>query len=160
MTRHSADVYEFGPFRLEPSERRLLRGGQEVPLPPKAFDVLVALVSRAGRLEVYAARFPGFTEKRQLSIAGGVQPRWRGDGRELFYLTPDGTMMAVPFNPDGTTSTGAARALFKTSLNPPSFQQSEFDVSADGERFLILEPASTRPQVFTFLLNWMEGPTR
>jgi Tol biopolymer transport system component len=110
--------------------------------------------------EVYAARFPGFTEKRQLSVAGGVQPRWRGDGRELFYLTPDGTMMAVPFNPDGTTSTGAARALFKTSLNPPSFQQSEFDVSADGERFLILEPASTRPQVFTFLLNWMEGPTK
>ena len=110
--------------------------------------------------EVYVARFPGFTEKRQLSVAGGVQPRWRGDGRELFYLSPDGTMMAVPFNPDGTPPKGAARALFKTSLNPPSFQQSEYDVSADGERLLILEPASTRPQVFTFLLNWMDAPTR
>ena len=69
-------------------------------------------------------------------------------------------MMAVPVNPDGTVPTAATRALFKTSLNSPSFQHPEFDVSADGERFLILEPASTRPQVFTFLLNWMEGPTR
>jgi DNA-binding winged helix-turn-helix (wHTH) protein len=43
-------LYEFGPFRLEPAERRLLRNGQKVPLPPKAFEVLVVLVSRAGHL--------------------------------------------------------------------------------------------------------------
>ena len=44
------DLYEFGPYRLEPAERRLLRDGQEVSLPPKAFDVLVVLVSRADHL--------------------------------------------------------------------------------------------------------------
>ena len=50
MSLSNGDFYEFGPFRLEPAERRLLRGGEHVPLPPKAFDVLVVLVSRAGHL--------------------------------------------------------------------------------------------------------------
>ena len=112
----------------------------------------------SGTWEVYVARFPTFTEKRQVSVAGGVQPRWRRDDRELFYLSPDGGMMAVPFNGDGTMTTqGRARELFKTSLNAPSFALGEFDVSADGQRFLILEPTSPRPQIFTFVLNWMDG---
>ena len=50
MPLSARDAYEFGPFRLEPAERRLLREGEDVPLPPKAMDVLVALVSRPGRL--------------------------------------------------------------------------------------------------------------
>ena len=99
--------------------------------------------------EVYVARFPEFTDKRRVSVAGGVQPRWRGDGRELFYLAPDGTMMAVP-----SDRSSPARPLFKTPLNPPSHQVSEFDVSSNGQRFLVLEPVSTRPQTLTFLLNW------
>jgi eukaryotic-like serine/threonine-protein kinase len=99
--------------------------------------------------EVYVARFPEFTDKRRVSVAGGVQPRWRGNGRELFYLAPDGTMMVVPS--DGSSR---ARPLFTTSLKAPSHTVSEFDVTSDGERFLVLEPASTRPQILTFLLNW------
>lgn len=50
MVLQTGDWYEFGPFRLEPAERRLLRNGKKVPLPPKAFDVLVVLVGRAGHL--------------------------------------------------------------------------------------------------------------
>jgi len=99
--------------------------------------------------EVYVARFPTFTDKRQVSVGGGVQPRWRGDGRELFYLAPDGGMMAVP-----SDRSAPARQLFKTSLIPPSHHVSEFDVSSDGRRFLLLEPASTRPQTLTYLINW------
>ncbi len=49
----------------------------------------------SGRWEVYVAAFPTFTSKRQISSGGGVQPQWRGDGRELFYLSPDGAMMSV-----------------------------------------------------------------
>ena len=99
--------------------------------------------------EVYVTRFPEFTDKRRVSVAGGVQPRWRGDGRELFYLAPDGTMMAVPL--DGSSR---ARPLFTTSLSPPSHQVSEYDVTSNGQRFLLLEPATTRPQTLTYLLNW------
>ena len=50
MSSSLVEAYEFGPFRLEPTERRLLRDGQFVPLPPKALDLLIALVSRPGRL--------------------------------------------------------------------------------------------------------------
>ena len=49
----------------------------------------------SGRWEVYVAAFPTFTSKRQISSGGGVQPQWRADGRELFYLGPDGSMMSV-----------------------------------------------------------------
>ena len=49
----------------------------------------------AGRWEVFVASFPGFTSKRQISGDGGVQPQWSGDGRELFYLTTDGSMMGI-----------------------------------------------------------------
>ena len=46
-------------------------------------------------MEVWVARFPDFTDKRQVSVGGGVQPKWARNSRELFYVTPDGTMMAV-----------------------------------------------------------------
>ena len=101
--------------------------------------------------EVYVARFPGFTDKRRVSVAGGVQPRWRGNSRELFYLAPDGKMMVVPSPRDGSSG---VRPLFSTSMSPPSHQLSEYDVTSDGQRFLVLEPASSRPQTLTFLLNW------
>ena len=49
----------------------------------------------SGRWEIYVAAFPTFTSKRQISSGGGLQPQWRGDGRELFYLSPDGSLMSV-----------------------------------------------------------------
>jgi len=108
--------------------------------------------------EVYVARFPEFTEKHQISVDGGVQPRWAQDSGELFYLTPDGTMMVVPST--GGFGRRLPQALFKTALGPASYQNSQFDVTADGQRFLILEPPATRPQTFTYLLNWTDGPNK
>jgi Tol biopolymer transport system component len=49
----------------------------------------------SGRWEVYVGEFPGGGVRRQISAGGGVEPRWRPDGKELFYVSPDGTMMAV-----------------------------------------------------------------
>ena len=60
--------------------------------------------------------------------------------------------------PTGETSTfGNPRPLFKTSLSPAAADLSEYDVTADGERFLILEHTQDGPQVFTFLINWVDG---
>jgi eukaryotic-like serine/threonine-protein kinase len=107
--------------------------------------------------EVWVARFPDFTEKRQVSVGGGVQPKWARNGQELFYLTPDGTLMALQ-GPAGETSTfGTPRPLFKTSLSPAAADLSEYDVTADGQRFVILEHTRDGPQVFTFLINWVDG---
>ena len=108
--------------------------------------------------EVYVARFPELTEKRPVSVGGGVQPRWARNSAELFYLATDGTMMVVEGVGSATSKSAAPRALFKTSINPVADQLSEYDVTSDGKRFLILEPTRDRPQVFTFLVNAVQTP--
>jgi Tol biopolymer transport system component len=112
----------------------------------------------SGRWEVYVARFPDLTERRQVSSAGGVQPRWRRDGRELFYLSLDGAVMAAGVNAtDGLIS--APRTLFQTHVSPsPNVPQ--YDVTADGERFLVVEPARSGGEPVTFVLNWTSGLAR
>ena len=112
----------------------------------------------SGRWEVYVARFPEFTDKRQVSSAGGMQPRWRRDGGELYYLSLDGDVMAADIadaGPQGGLA-GAPRPLFQTHLSPsPNVPQ--YDVTADGTRFLVLEPARSGGEPVTFVLNWTAG---
>ena len=72
--------------------------------------------NESGRWEVYVASFPDFTRKRQISTDGGVQPLWRRNGQELFYLDPRGHLMMVPSGPNADF--GVPRALFQTRLNP------------------------------------------
>ena len=101
--------------------------------------------------EVYVARFPGLQTNGGFLLPAASN---RGGGEtaaRLFYLAPDGKMMVVPSPRDGSSG---VRPLFSTSLSPPSHQLSEYDVTSDGQRFLVLEPASSRPQTLTFLLNW------
>jgi Tol biopolymer transport system component len=114
----------------------------------------------SGRWEVYVARFPAMTEKRQISIAGGVQPRWRRDGGELFYLSLDGVVTAAEIRDAGArgVAAGAPRPLFQTNVSPsPNVPQ--YDVTADGSRFLVLEPARSGGEPVTFVLNWTTGLT-
>ncbi len=71
------------------------------------------------RFEIYAQRFPESTGIGQLSTEGGVQPRWRRDGKELYYLAPDGRMMSVPISlaSDGQMLTsGGAIPLFDSQI--------------------------------------------
>ena len=107
----------------------------------------------SGRWEVYVATFPGFTQKRQVSLAGGMQPRWRRDGKELFYLAADGTMMAADITGEAPPMSGMPRPLFETRLSPsPNVPQ--YDVTFDGSKFLVIEPAGTGGEPITFVLNW------
>jgi Tol biopolymer transport system component len=105
----------------------------------------------SGRWEVYVASFPGFTSKQQLSGQGGVQPQWRADGRELFYLALDGTMMSVGVEPGRELVARTPSPLFPTRASPsPNLPQ--YAVTPDGKRFLALD-AGDRRSSFTFLLN-------
>ena len=88
-----------------------------------------------------------------MSLAGGMQPRWRRDGRELFFLAADGTMMVAEVAADGPPMSGLPEALFKTRLSPSS-NVPQYDVSADGLRFLVIEPEGAGGEPITFLLNW------
>jgi Tol biopolymer transport system component len=112
------------------------------------------------RNDVYVQSFPGSSGKWMISPAGGSQPRWRRDGKELFFVALDGRMMSVPVKTDSGFEPGAATALFEM----PEFQQGLFAgafayaVSGDGQRFLILrsaEPANLRP--VTVMTNWLAG---
>jgi hypothetical protein len=71
------------------------------------------------RWEVFVATFPGFSAKRQISPDGGVQPQWSGDGRELFYLTGDGSMMAVRVAPGPEFAVSPPSRLFAARIQPP-----------------------------------------
>ena len=106
----------------------------------------------SGRWEVYVARFPEFSSKRQISRDGGVQAQWSGDGRELFYLTTDGSMMGVRVTP-GPEFVGSPPSRLFTARIQPNPNVPQYAITADGQRFLALEQAEGDRSTLTFLLN-------
>ena len=87
-------------------------------------------------------------------------PRWRSDGKELFYLAPDGGIMAVDVTTDPTFTAGPPKLLFQLSRaflgsSAVGTPGTLADVTADGKRFLIAMPvAESAPEEFTVVLNW------
>ena len=96
----------------------------------------------SGRPEVYITTIAGRQDSIQVSIGGGMHPIWRRDGKEIYYVDPDGAIMMVPVKTAaGTLSVGAATRLFRIPLNDiTSGFVSPFDVSPDGQRFLLNVP--------------------
>ena len=95
---------------------------------------------------------PPATQRIKVSINGGVSPRWRRDGREIYFLNQD-AVMAVDVETKDTFSAGVPRELFKTSGR--NMTNDIYDVSADGKRFLLparQTGADDRP--ITVVLNW------
>jgi len=113
----------------------------------------------SGQNEVYVRPFPQGDGKWQISSNGGSEPKWRGDGKELFYLTPDGTMMAVPITSDPTFSAALPITLFKTGTLPIDIGAwggaGEYDVSKDGSKFIInsIVTAPTPANLYV-IVNW------
>jgi hypothetical protein len=89
-----------------------------------------------------------------VSSGGGAQPRWRRDGRALYYLSMDGTMMSVPLAPATALPTAAPARLFQTGIDPVYDNNDQYDVSADG-RFLLLKPVGERHRgSIAVVVNW------
>jgi hypothetical protein len=118
----------------------------------------------SGRREVYVRPFPAGEGQWPISIAGGEQPRWRGDGKELFFVGADGKMMAVLVKAVAGTKpsfeVGSPQPLFDAYLaQVPNNQLFEYDVTADGKRFLLnttgIGSASAPP--LTVVVNWDAG---
>jgi Tol biopolymer transport system component len=106
-----------------------------------------------GLQQVYLQSFPSPTRRVPVSTGGGTQPRWRPDGRELFYLAPDGKMMSVSIRGNDTLETDAPRLLFNTPLDPRALRQT-YAVSPDGQRFLLQVPSASSSSTLTVVLNW------
>jgi eukaryotic-like serine/threonine-protein kinase len=116
--------------------------------------------NESGKWQVYVTPFPGPGGKYQVSTGGGQQPRWRRDGKELFFLAPDRKLMAVPAKPGETFEAGTPVALFQTRAREPISAEEFFtyDVTSDGQRFLINSDAGEK--TFTpveIVLNWTGG---
>jgi eukaryotic-like serine/threonine-protein kinase len=112
-----------------------------------------------GRWEVYVTSFPEAKGKWQISTGGGLQPRWRGDGKELFYLSLDGKLMAVPVNTGASFDAGAPVALFQANAKEPvaTSEQNMYDVSKDDQRFLINTQMRGETQPMSVVMNWDAG---
>ena len=118
--------------------------------------------SESGRPEVYLQAFEETPEphlrgdRRQISKDGACLVRWRGDGRELYYLGIDNTMYAVSVS--GTLEFGEPVRLFQIPGTPQygTTRDFQFDVSRDGKRFLMTTSGSVPPPPFTVIANWQE----
>ena len=111
-------------------------------------------VSNSGA-EVYVRPFPSGSGQFQVSKGGGAQPRWRADGKELFFLAPGGTMMAVAIDTTRQFDVGVPRALFR-KVGLVSIPGRAYDVSKDGKRFLLdLPPEQAAPTPITVVVNWL-----
>jgi hypothetical protein len=111
--------------------------------------------TESGRFEVDVQSFPSGGIKARVSIDGGVQPKWRGDARELYYLAMDSTLMAVSLNLDEGVQPGRAQPLFRTGIATitGTFWH-QYDVAPDGTRFLVNGPVSPGTTAITVVTNW------
>ena len=119
--------------------------------------------NESGRFEIYITQFPGPGTRRAVSVGGGVQARWRSDGRELFYISPNGTLMSAPvtFSPgEKQADLGTGVALFPTKISGRGAQRTsgsaraEYAVAPDGQRFLVNTETDVAPAPITVVLNW------
>jgi eukaryotic-like serine/threonine-protein kinase len=95
--------------------------------------------NETGDWEIYVTTFPSAQGKWQVSRGGGTEPRWRGDGREIYYINPKGVLTAVSVSTQGTFSAGSPSPLFPIRARAPisSTDLFTYDVAKDGKRFLV-----------------------
>jgi dipeptidyl aminopeptidase/acylaminoacyl peptidase len=113
-------------------------------------------VAAQATFQVFVSPFPPRGEPRRITTRGGVQPMWRADGRELYYLDPAGNMMAVDVTQTSPTFVaGPPRLLFHTGLRQVSAEVDDYAVTGDGQRFLVklLAEGGAQPG-YTIIQNW------
>jgi serine/threonine-protein kinase len=120
---------------------------------------LAYVSNESGRWEVYVLAYPGPGGKWQISTEGGTEPVWNSNGRELFYRSGD-KMMAVDIATQPSFTAGKPRVLFEGRYNPAPGTTPNYDVSPDGQRFLMVKPSkaseAAAPTQINVVLNWFE----
>jgi eukaryotic-like serine/threonine-protein kinase len=147
-------------------------GGRPSMFLETAFDKLTVRVSpdsryvayasnESGQYQIFVQTFPDPAGGRwQITSEGGIEPKWRRDGKELYYLGFDGKLMAVPVTGGAGFTTARPVALFQTPLTVNRSQpvrERRYDVAPDG-RFLMVAPPAASPQSpYTVVVNWTAG---
>ncbi len=108
------------------------------------------------RKEIYVAPFPGPGGKRQISIGGGIEPRWRKDGKEIYYISLDLKLMAAAVNTKADVlDVGVVSTLFAGPWSAGGGYH--YDVSADGQHFLVRAEQNQAVQPLTVVQHWTAG---
>jgi hypothetical protein len=111
--------------------------------------------SETGRYEVFVQPFPATGAKYQISQDGGQWPRWRRDGKELFFGAEGRTLMAASLTTDNLFHSSPATRLFDLQVTSNGINRYPYAVSADGQRFLIIaQPDGAGATPLTVVLNW------
>jgi serine/threonine protein kinase len=146
--------------------------GDRKPLPllPTPFDEpqgqaspdgrwMAYVSNKSGSNEVYVRPFPSGEGEWQISIKGGSEPTWRGDGKELFYLDANQDLMAVTIKTGSSPGAGPPTRLFQTAMSSrfinTAYTRNQYAVTGDGQRFLINQGAAAGAGLpITVVLNW------
>jgi Tol biopolymer transport system component len=119
----------------------------------------------SGQPEVYLAAFPSFTDRRQVSSGGGLMPRWRKDGKELYYFSSGSNrrVMAVEIRESAKLETGLPKTLFETNIQV-SLNNYSYAVTGDGQKFLFREPVTSTAvgsiEPINIVINWTAALAR
>lgn len=120
--------------------------------------------NESGLSQIYVIPFPPRPNggRWMVSRDGGVQPRWRRDGKELFYISPDWTMMAVPVTTTPVFQAGTPQPLFNTEMADTGIRTGpiSWDIAPDGKRFLIITDESQETSSVNVILNWRPSGQR
>jgi Tol biopolymer transport system component len=116
---------------------------------------LAYVSDESGRYEIYVQPYPGPGGKWQISAEGGNEPVWNPNGRELFYRSGD-KMMAVDIATQSGFTVGKPRMLFQGRYEQASVPIDNYDVSPDGQRFLMIKESEQSATQISVVLNWFE----
>jgi hypothetical protein len=113
--------------------------------------------NESGRLEVYVSAFPQLGGKWQVSQNGGTEPRWRSDGKELYFFDPDNRLLAAPVSAAGPNFQSGTPVILFQSRSMGARSLWRYDVARDGQRFLVNTPLPDETiSPLTLLMNWPE----
>lgn len=145
-----------GPFK--PKVFLSTPAGETVPKLSPDGRFVAYVSNESGRPEVHVRPFPSGDGRWQVSLNGGKQPRWRDDGKELFYVESDRVMMAVPASTGQRLTLGKPELLFESAdLDFRGLAWPQYDVSADGQRFLTSTPVAGDVDITIHIVeNWYE----
>jgi dipeptidyl aminopeptidase/acylaminoacyl peptidase/predicted Ser/Thr protein kinase len=138
----------------EPKPRKILSGTTDPPYAQFSPDGRwIAYCSpESGRSEVYLTSYPEPGERIRVSVSGGSRPRWKRDGREIYFVSADNEMIAAPVRLAAAGEVGQARTLFR--IDPAGWR--DYDVTPDGERFLTVVTVPVQDaDAIAVTANWL-----
>jgi eukaryotic-like serine/threonine-protein kinase len=151
---------QIGILQLAPEKKTSLLINAKTPNHDARFSAdakFIAYTSEeSGQSEIYVVPFPSPTQKWRVSSEGGTRATWRRDGKELFYVSPDHKLMSVAVTRSGDDlSFGKPVVLFQTPFQLTANNAGRpFDVTPDGQRFVVNAEVEVAPQPMTIVSNW------